>query len=266
MLWNIVFLPIKTVLAVVVSVVLVRGLLRDGFDAYAIATSLLATIGLYSDLGIERALPRFVPEVERTYGRDGLRTFVFNLTAIKLGILAAISVGLWFFADSIIAGQKLGTNDQGHVLLAMIAALLILGAIYDICTQFLYSFFKQKITNLLDITVAVVKPVLTVLFVYLGWGVVGVMFALLLTTILSVGIALQQAWKASREAQATGTRRAWANFSGANEHRRHPVMATPFRTTHKAQPPKRTHRLRTAWRWLMHTKPEAYRSNRQKRA
>src|SRR5947209_9633775 len=72
MLWNVVFLPIKALLAIIVSVVLVRGLLRDGFDAYAIATSLLATIGLYSDLGIERALPRFVPEVERTYGRDGL--------------------------------------------------------------------------------------------------------------------------------------------------------------------------------------------------
>ena len=203
--WNIIFLPIKALLAIAVSVVLVRGLPRTGFESYAVATSLLATIGLYSDLGIERALPRFVPEIERAYGRAGLRRFIFGITALKLALLAVIGGGLWLFADALITGQGLGSDAQGRSLLLMIVALLILGAVYDICIQFLYSFFKQKITNLLDIIVAVVKPALTVLFVAVGWGVVGVMFALLLTTILSVIIAVQQAWRASREAQITGT-------------------------------------------------------------
>ena len=203
--WNVLFLPIKAVLAVAVSVVLVRGLPRTGFESYAVATSLLATIGLYSDLGIERALPRFVPEIERAYGRRGLLIFVFRITALKLTILAGVGAGLWLAADWLIRSQNLGSDEQARTLLAMIVALLILGAVYDICTQFLYSFFKQKITNLLDIIVAVVKPVLTVGFVALGWGVVGVMLGLLLTTILSVAIAIRQAWRAAGEARVTGT-------------------------------------------------------------
>jgi O-antigen/teichoic acid export membrane protein len=66
----------------------------------------------------------------------------------------------------------------------------------------LYSFFKQKVTNLLDIVVTVLNPLLTIFFVWLKWNVLGVMAALLLTTLISVLIAAWQAIATAREASA----------------------------------------------------------------
>ncbi|HYP41785.1 MAG TPA: polysaccharide biosynthesis C-terminal domain-containing protein, partial [Chloroflexia bacterium] len=61
--------------------------------------------------------------------------------------------------------------------------------------QLLYTHFKQKVTNALDILVAVARPGLTALFILIGWGVLGAILALLLTTIIAVGLSLWQVWR-----------------------------------------------------------------------
>ena len=197
MFWNVVFLPLKALLGVFVSVVLVKTFQLNAYASLAIVTSLQTTLGLYSDLGIERALPRFVGEVELTQGQNGLKRFIMRLTLIKLAVLAVLIVFFTIFANSAITLFQLGS--LGRLYLALISSLLVLGAIYDVCTAILYSFFKQKVTNLLDVVVTILNPLLTILFVWLGWGVIGVMLALLLTTIISVGIAAWQALVAARE-------------------------------------------------------------------
>jgi O-antigen/teichoic acid export membrane protein len=50
-------------------------------------TSLAATIGVYADLGIERSLPRFIPEVESHGGRAGVARFLRRIIALKLAIV-----------------------------------------------------------------------------------------------------------------------------------------------------------------------------------
>lgn len=198
MFWNIIFLPLKAVLGLFVSVFLVKNFHLGAYASLAVVTSIQTTIGLYSDLGIERALPRFVAEVELTQGHNGLRQFIVLLTNIKLAILAALIVAFTVFADQVISLFRLGT--LGRLYLALICAMLVLGALYDICTQILYSFFKQKVTNLLDVVVTVLNPLLTILFVWLQWNVLGVLLALFLTTVISVIIAAWQAIVAAREA------------------------------------------------------------------
>ena len=68
MFWNIIFLPLKAVLGLLVSVFLVKTFQLNAYASLAAVTSIQTTLGLYSDLGIERALPRFVAEVELNAG------------------------------------------------------------------------------------------------------------------------------------------------------------------------------------------------------
>jgi len=198
--WNIVFLPVKASLGLVVSLVIIKLFLRDAYAALATVTALLALLGMLTDLGIERALPRFVGEIEVKLGRSALRRFVFNVTILKLAILAVVIIFFTSFADMVVNDWfRLGIH--GRVYLALICTLLVLGAFYDVATQVLYSFFKQKVTNLLDIVVTVMNPLLTlILILWFRWEVYGVILALLFTTIVSVIIATWQAWLASKDA------------------------------------------------------------------
>jgi O-antigen/teichoic acid export membrane protein len=198
--WNVAFMPFKAGLSLVVALVIVKLFPRAEYVNLATITAMLATFGLFVDLGIERALPRFVGQIEKQLGRGALRRFLITITLVKMAVLALMIVVLATMADSFISWFHL--DSQGRLYLALIAMLLVLGALYDICTQVLYSFFKQKVTNLLDIVVTVLNPLLTLGLIVWPFHleVYGVMLALLITTIISVGIAAWQAWLASREA------------------------------------------------------------------
>jgi O-antigen/teichoic acid export membrane protein len=198
--WNVAFLPIKAALQLFVSLVIVKQFHNNAYVSLAAVTSLQATMGLFIDLGIERALPRFVGQVEKQLGRGALRRFLLNITIIKLALLAVLVCAMTALAEPLVDWFNLGS--QGRLYLGLVAVLLVLGGLYDICTQVLYSFFKQKATNLLDIVVTVLNPVLTLGLIVWPFQleVYGVMLALLITTVISVGIAGWRALVASREA------------------------------------------------------------------
>src|SRR3712207_9157150 len=67
--WNTLTLPLNLAVGVVTSVLYYQILSLEQVGLIFLLTSLASTIGLYADLGIERALPRFLPEVERHGGR-----------------------------------------------------------------------------------------------------------------------------------------------------------------------------------------------------
>jgi O-antigen/teichoic acid export membrane protein len=170
--------------------VLVRLLRTDGFYYYNVAMALLATLGLFSDLGIERTLPRFYPEVEMSLGRAGVIRLLMWVSLVKVAVLAVLVGALLVVPGFVlsITGSDLGPNQAW--LLLLISALLVLGAASDVSIQLLYTHFRQKVTNGLDILAAIVYPGLAALFVLLKWGVLGVMLALLITTVISVAVSL----------------------------------------------------------------------------
>ncbi|MFL5733636.1 MAG: oligosaccharide flippase family protein [Chloroflexia bacterium] len=191
--WNAAFFPLKALIGFASSIVLVRLLRTDGFYYYNVTMALLATLGLFSDLGIERTLPRFYPEVEMSLGRRGVVRLLGWVSGVKAAVLVLL-VGALLIAPGFVVsvtGSDLGPN-QGWLLL-MIGVLLVLGAASDVSIQLLYTHFKQKVTNGLDILAAVVYPALAALFVLLKWGVMGAVLALLITTVISVVISLRLA-------------------------------------------------------------------------
>jgi O-antigen/teichoic acid export membrane protein len=191
--WNIAFLPLKVILPVLVSIVLARLLRTEGYALLAVALALLDTLGLFSDLGIERTLPRFYPEVEMLDGRRGILQLLSRISIVKGIVLLVVVLALAAFPRYWIETFSLG--PQGGWLLIIIGVLLVLGAASDISIQLLYTHFRQKSTNALDVLAAVVRPTLTASFVLLGWSVFGALLALLITTAISVSISV---WLAMR--------------------------------------------------------------------
>jgi O-antigen/teichoic acid export membrane protein len=186
--WNIAFFPLKVIIPLLSGVVVVRMLRAEGFAVYVTSLALLDTLGLFSDFGIERALPRFLPEVELRRGRSGVVQMLGNISLAKGAVLLLIVVALAVAPGYWIEQFNLGEN--GTWILMIIGALLVLGAMSDVTIQVLYTHFRQRATNTLDIMVAIVRPSLTAGFVLLGLGVMGALLALLVATVLAVAISL----------------------------------------------------------------------------
>src|SRR5262245_38892289 len=92
--WNTLLLPVRFLVALVASVVYYRLLSLEQVGLLFLITSLAATLGLNADLGMERTLPRFPPEVERRHGREGVQRLVRRVIQVKLLILVVIAIGL----------------------------------------------------------------------------------------------------------------------------------------------------------------------------
>jgi O-antigen/teichoic acid export membrane protein len=186
--WNVAFFPLKIIVPFLVGIVVVRQLRAEGFALYGASLALLDTLGLLSDFGIERALPRFFPEVEMTQGRRGVLRMLSGVALVKGGVLLALVFAMALAPEYWIDTFNLGEN--GGWMLIMIATLLVLGAASDVSIQVLYTHFRQKSTNALDLMVSIVRPGLTASFVLLGWGAVGALLGLVIATVLSVTISV----------------------------------------------------------------------------
>ena len=83
MFWNVAFFPLKLIIPFLAGIVLVRELRAEGFAVYGLSLALLDFLGLFSDFGIDRTLPRYLPEVELKYGRQGITRLMSGVTGIK---------------------------------------------------------------------------------------------------------------------------------------------------------------------------------------
>jgi O-antigen/teichoic acid export membrane protein len=208
--WNAAFLPLKMLARLVTSIVVVRVLGLANFGVLTQLSALLSILGLVSDLGVERALPRFIPEFEITGGRKGLSEMLRRVALIKalsmLPFVAALLLFPGFFIQRLhvsAADQRLlpdfgGGFDAGPVLLGMVAIMLLLGAASDVSIQVLYAYFRQKMTNALDVLNAILIPTLRAALV-VPLGVFGALVALLLGTAISVVVSLRLMFRALAE-------------------------------------------------------------------
>src|SRR6476469_9064617 len=135
--WNAAFFPLKALIGFASSIVLVRLLRTEGFSYYNVTMALLATLGLFSDLGIERTLPRFYPEVEMTMGRRGVVFLLSRVSLVKGAVLVLLVVALAVAPGYWLSLLHLGPD--GRWLLVLIGVLLILGAASDVSIQLLYT-------------------------------------------------------------------------------------------------------------------------------
>jgi O-antigen/teichoic acid export membrane protein len=101
--WNTLLLPARIPVGLVATVVFYDRLAREQVSLIFLMTSLATTIGMYADLGIERSLPPFLPEVERQSGRAGVSDLVRRVVWLKLVILLVL-IGALFAAGRPVSG------------------------------------------------------------------------------------------------------------------------------------------------------------------
>jgi len=191
MFWNTVLFPLKTAVSFLASLIVVNGLRVTGFGAYSSLLAAATLIGQYTDLGLERSLPKFLPEVELRFGRDGVRLFLQWLLGFKLILLTLVVAAIQVWSPFL--ASFFGLSEGGPLIIGILCALIVLGSLSNIMVQILFAFFRQKAYNLLDILTGLMQPALTALLVLLGFGVLGAVISLLATT--AVILALQ-AWQA----------------------------------------------------------------------
>jgi O-antigen/teichoic acid export membrane protein len=100
--WNTLLFPARFVVGLASSVLLFSALTLAEYGILTLLTGLAATIGVYADLGIERSLPRFIPEVERGGGRAGVARFLRRIIALKLAIVLVCIAALLAFSRPLI--------------------------------------------------------------------------------------------------------------------------------------------------------------------
>ena len=114
--WNTMLFPVKFVFGLIANVLMLAYLHPSEYGIFILIISLAATVGLYSDLGIERSLPRFIPEVENQEGRAGVARFLCRIISIKLMLVLAFIVGIQLFATPLL--NYIIVNEQRSIVTA----------------------------------------------------------------------------------------------------------------------------------------------------
>jgi O-antigen/teichoic acid export membrane protein len=252
-LWNTILFPARLLVGLLASVLYYQRLSLDQVGVLFLLTSLATTIGLYADLGIERTLPRFLPEVERQSGRAGVERLMTRVIRLKLVVLLVLVAALAGFAGPLVralaADQRteiralearrgepeIGRSEardlekqvaakravlaeiegNGRLFVSAVALLLLLGALFDVYMQFLTAYLKQRSWNLITLASTLLQPVLVSVFILLGWQIGGVLLGLVLAPLMSVFLARWQVRRASRElARPEGSTAEGADLGG----------------------------------------------------
>lgn len=111
--WNTLLFPIQFVVGLIASVLTLNYLQPAEYGVLSLLTGLAATIGLYSDLGIERSLPRFIPEVEQREGRAGVARFLRQVIGLKLGLVIVAIIVLQLLSSMLL--NYVITNEQENL-------------------------------------------------------------------------------------------------------------------------------------------------------
>lgn len=173
--WNTALLPLVAVSGILLSVLVRRSFgLDSGY--YDAALGIANSILFYTSLGLSTSLPRFIPELQLTGGRQAAMHLIARLGSIRVAVVAAVVLVLNLWADPLAGMLALGSNGPDY--LRLMSALLIGRAALDIAYRALESVFRQVSVNTLSLIHGMVDVALVGLVVMLGMGMAGVIGAL----------------------------------------------------------------------------------------
>ncbi len=220
--WNTLLAPLKTVCELGANIIILNVLPLPHVGLLRLVSSAAASLGIWVDVGIDRSIPRFIPEVEQQQGRRAVGRFLKAIFGIKVLLLLVFSI-LFLLLSSRFTGYLLGQVQklpprfdaaraalQSDVialapwLIATVLALVILGSFYDGLMAYLISYFRQRAWNLIGLVGNVVQPLLAAGLVLVGYGVSGVLVSMVVTPVLSVALATWQVLVGQREGRGHG--------------------------------------------------------------
>ena len=189
--WNVLMLPLQALLSLAYALLIRRwfGLFSGVLD---VLIGLLKALNLYSDLGVLRGLPKFIPEINASTGPKRLLRFLGRVITIRLFVLIVFLAVLNVLAESIANRFALGAN--GITYLRLLSGLALASAVHDLIITTLNSFFGQLWSNVLSLVQGLCNLLFVVLVLSFGFEISGVLSALLLSTVIVACIASARAF------------------------------------------------------------------------
>ncbi|NTW01215.1 MAG: hypothetical protein HGA19_07860, partial [Oscillochloris sp.] len=209
--WNTLFVPLRLVAEVLSTLVKLNLLSQAGYGLLALISGANNGLGTAVDLGTQRALPKYIPELNKAGGPHAVLRLLLAVFAVQMAVLLVIAAGLmtWLrqpylgtLREKILSDPKIGVFDQfrllglldgyGWLVIGAILALLFLGVCYDMFMAYLNSFFKQRAWNSIALAAGMLPQLLSVAAILLlpdQWDILGVLGATVLAPMIAVALA-----------------------------------------------------------------------------
>ncbi len=198
--WNTVLLPAKLGAHLLAQLVLANALPKAEFGVYVLALSVGVTSGSLVDLGTERSVVKFLPEVAGRQGRKGVRSLLTWVFGVKLAVLLPVILiatalhGSFFrFLDRRVPPDKPDilqiVQRQHWAIFASVVSLVLVGAFYDVAMQSLVATFRNKSWNIITILVTLADPLVVAVLVLSGGNIAVVLAGRVFVALLAMVLA-----------------------------------------------------------------------------
>lgn len=184
--WNVFGKVCIQVLLLAVSVLITRYLGKDRLGLYATILVIPAFIRLLNGLGLETVVNKKLPELQvldpsLAQGRYALR----RLLALRLISSLVVCLLLYLFLPSYFT--LIHMPELVSYRPAILAYFLVITLNSLLSTVFM-TYLKYKVTSVVESVSVLLNLGFLVVFVYLDWGIQGVLFAYILSTAVTIGI------------------------------------------------------------------------------
>lgn len=184
--WNALLIPLAGVASLLGSAAVGRTLPLHEYAVFAVATSLTQALLLYSDVGISVSASKFFPEINVLQGRVGVKRFLSRLLVGK-----AIVFGLLLGALSLLSSsfaRLLGIEEGFVFIFPYVGVVAWLEALAGVFGSLLSSLFDQKRVNSINGIISIARPLLIIAFVVTGFGVWGILSAMIIASFIKLGL------------------------------------------------------------------------------
>jgi len=177
MFWNLLGKIAFMVVKYAESIVLVRLLGGEEYGALAGLLNLNAMVVLFTALGLENTLLRFLPEALARGGEKAERRLVGQATVARLAVAGIAAVILWLLAEPI---ADLIVHDPTRAGLVRVVAVMVLGlGMQNLLSRVLVTRYEQKFINLIQVLLTTIYVAVAAVVVLLGGQVLGVLLCMI---------------------------------------------------------------------------------------
>jgi lipopolysaccharide exporter len=168
------------------SALVARALSLDEYRVYGLAMAAIASLLLWSDLGISSAVARFTPEI-RAVGRGATARFVSG--AARIRILSLVVIVLLLLAARYLWSSWATLLPFGSWSLLLIIATVTFQSLARVYQYFLTGMFRRKAIGIILLVAAAVQSGLVILAALSGFGVPGILAAISGAALLELGLS-----------------------------------------------------------------------------
>jgi O-antigen/teichoic acid export membrane protein len=198
--WNTVLLPAKLGAHLLAQLVLANALPKAEYGVYVLALAVGVTSGSLVDLGTERSVVKFLPEVAGRQGRRGVRTLLSWVFGFKLAVLVPVIAFATLFHNVFFhyLDGRVPSNQQDvarivrsehWTIFFSVVSLVLVGAFYDVAMQSLVATFKNKSWNIITILVTLLDPMVVTIIVLTGGNIAIVLVGRVLVALAAMFLA-----------------------------------------------------------------------------